>query len=347
MKQRVLNGVVLTVGIAALAFAGCDKDKKDKKGGDTPAAKGGGEAAGPGAARAKGGGSAKSAFNLLPSSSNMVLGINVGALRGTALWKQYAPMIKQQAGEEFKEFTATCGIDPFTAVDSVVIGGDTANEKNMVVAIKGNVPKAKVLECAKKMAEKEGEKIEIKEDGDLVGFSEDGGDTMWVAWLADGTIVTGGGAENNPDWLKGVISGKDSITSNKEFMGLVNSTDSNASVWFAMQPPADDNPFQGMPTGEPPTALFASVDLKSGLKLDAGMRFKSADGAKALAEQANAAMGGMKSDPNVGKYIEKTKVSTSGNDLIVKIDLNQAEFDELMQQLQQQLPMLMMMMGGM
>jgi len=344
MKKSVLNAVVLSLGIAALAASGCGKDKKEGAKDDKTTA--GAPAGDKGAARpGKAGGSAQSAFALFPKESNMVAGINVSALRGTALWNKFQPMLQQQAGDELKEFTATCGIDPFQALDAIVIGGNVGDEESMVIAIKGNLDKAKVLDCAKKVAEKEGEKLEIEEDGQIVGFS-DGNEKMYVAWLDDGTIVTGPKAENNKDWLKGVLSGGSSITENKDFMALVGSTDSNASLWFAMVPPANDNPFGKMGAGPAPKAMYASIDLKAGLKVDAGLRYDKADDAKMTADQFNQMMGPMKADPTFGKYIAKTAVSTAANDLIVKVDLNQAEFDELMKMLEQQLPMLMMMAGG-
>jgi hypothetical protein len=274
----------------------------------------------------------------------MVAGININAARGTPLWTKFAPLIQAQAGSELKEFTAACGIDPFTALDSIVVGGNTEDDDNIVVAIKGNLDKGKVIECGKKMAAKEGKDLKVEEDGQIVGFN-DGGDTMYVAWLDDGTIVTGGGAENNKDWLKGVLAGGDSITSNKDFMDLVNNTDSNSTIWFAMVPPAGDSPFAAL-GGPSPKAMFCSINLGGGLKVDAGLRFEKADDAKMTSDQANQMMGPMKADPTFGKFLNKTQISTSGNDVIVKVDLNQAEFDELMKMVEQQLPMLMMMAGG-
>jgi hypothetical protein len=346
MKKSVFNALVLSLGIAALAVVGCGKDKKD---GDKDTKTAAGAKAGDkgaGAARpAKGGGGAKAAFALFPKESNMVAGINVAALRGTKLWDKFAPMIQQQAGDDLKEFTAACGIDPLTSVDSIVVGGNVGDDKSMVIAIKGNLDKAKVLECAKKLAAKEGEDLKIEEDGQIVGFT-DGKESMYVAWLDDGTIVTGPGAEGNKEWLQGVLSGKSSVTENKDFMGLVDSTNSGSSIWFAMVPPADDNPFGAMGAGPAPKSMYGSIDLSKGLKIDAGLRYDKADDAKMTSDQANQMMGPMKADPTFGKYLAKTSVGTSGNDLILKVDLNDAEFGELMTMLEQQLPMLMMMAGG-
>lgn len=347
MKKSVLNAVVLTLCIAALAVVGCGKDKKE--GGDEAKGAAGAPSVkdGPGAARAKatGGGGLKTAFALFPKESNMIAGINISALRGTALWSKFTPMLQEQAGDDFKEFTATCGIDPLNAIDTIIVGGNVKDDKNMVIVVKGNLDKAKVLECAKKISAKENSDLKIEEDGQIVGFIE-GDDSMYVAWLDDGTIVTGPGAEGNKDWLKGVLSGGASVADNKELMDLVNNTDSGSSLWFAMIPPADDNPFAAM-GGPAPMAMFGSIELGKGLKLDAGLRYAKADDAKMLADQANQMMGPMKSDPTFGKYLNKTSVSTSGNDMIIKVDLNQAELDELTKMVEQQLPMLMMMAGGM
>jgi hypothetical protein len=116
MKRNRVQRIVLSVGLAALAAAGCGKDKKA---GESAAA---GGAAGAVAAAAGGGGA--SAFAVIPKDSMFMVGINVSALRGTKLWDTMEPMVKQQGGQELNDYSTLCGIDPFGALDSVVVGGD-------------------------------------------------------------------------------------------------------------------------------------------------------------------------------------------------------------------------------
>jgi hypothetical protein len=343
MATRVLKVLILTLAISALAVA-CGKDKKPEGGGGTTATGGGG--GGEGASRAGGGSGAGGGLTVFPASSTLVGGINVASITQNKLFKQFWPMIEAQAGSELSEFKAACGIDILTAFNSVSFGGNMGDNESIAVAVNTNLGKDKILACAKTMAEKQGETIEIQDEGKLVGIKDgDDTDVQWIGWQDDKTIVTGAKAENDKAWLEARLAGQESVTGNKAIMDLVGKTNTGASVWVALIPPAEGSPFAGMP-GEQPTAVYASIDFAKGLKIDAGLRYATADGAKAMADQANGMMGGMKADPNLGKFLAKTSVTAAGNDLVVKMDLNEQELDELAQMVQQQLPMLMMMMGG-
>jgi hypothetical protein len=338
MKRNRTRGITLSLGILALAVAGCGKDKKVGEGAATAA----GAAAG--MVAAAGGGA--SAFALIPKESMLMVGINMSGLRGTKLWDTLMPMVKQQGAKELSEFSELCGIDAFDVIESVVIGGDP--EKNNLVAVfKSKANKSKVVDCTKKMAAKDGTQLAVSEDGNLVQFAPAGEPAMWVAFLDDNTIVTGAGAQGDTgkEWLRGVLAAKAPVTGNAELMALVNETDTSAGIWFAAAPPAEDMTMMAA-GGAPPKAFFGSVSMKAGLKVNGGARFESADGAKAMADQLNTTVTSMSNDPMMGKYAKKTSISPDGNTMRVKVELDQAEVDELVGMVQQQLPMLMMMMGG-
>jgi hypothetical protein len=161
-------------------------------------------------------------------------------------------------------------------------------------------------------------------------------------------VVTGPKAENNKDWLNERLTSSDGLDKNAEIMDLLKNVDTGATLWMAMKPAAGaDSPLSGFPGGAKPTAVFASIQLTSGLKVDAGLRFASADEAKQTADMGAQVMEQAKADPTMGKFIAKSSMKANGNDVIVKVDLNEAELDELLKMVQQQLgPMMMMMMGG-
>jgi hypothetical protein len=332
MKRTFGKAAALSAAVAIIAFAGCGKDKK--KTGEV----------GQAGSEAGGVAGASSAFAVLPANSNFVFGLSFTSLRGSQLWKQFMPMIKQQAGAELQEMTTACGFDPFLAVDSLTVGGNIVERSSMIYVVKGKLPKAKVTECMKALAQKDNKELKVEEDGEIVGFTSEA-ETFYAAWPSDSSLVISGA--NDKEKLKAALAGKESAAGNKPFMELVKKTDQSATMWFALLPPADNNPLAGMPGGgAAPSAAHASVNLASGLSVDAGARYASAEEAKKTAEQVNQMVGPMKDDPNVGKYLSKLAVTDSGNNVAVKLSLDQAEFDELIKMLQQQLPMLMMMMGG-
>jgi hypothetical protein len=325
---RVLSAVVLSL---AVALAGCNKDKKeDGKGG---AAAGGAGKAG-----------VQQILTMFPADSNLVVGINLAGLRGTKLWTQMWPTIEQQGGEELAEFKATCNIDVGTAVNTITVGGNVDKKDNMLIAVTTTVPRDQVLKCVPAMAQKKGKTVEVKEDGKFVSIKE-GETTKSFAWADGSTVVFSAGDADDRPYLEERLAGKDSVTGNQEFMKLVNATDSTATLWIAFVPPeGGSNPMMG--GGAQPKAVYASIKLGEGMKMNAGMRYATPEEATKTAEEANKMMEPAKGDATFGKYVNKTKIAAAGNEVTINVDLNQQEFDELVALIQQQLPMLMMMLGG-
>ncbi|RMH44456.1 MAG: hypothetical protein D6689_02250 [Deltaproteobacteria bacterium] len=320
--------MIAAVGLAAAVAVGCGKDKGNGAGGG-----GGGGAAGAAAA-------SRSAFDLFPSTTRMIFGMNFASLTKSKIWADLEKFATQQAGDDIAKFKATCGMDPFTIVQSVVVGADPKDDKSAVVVVKGDLDRAKILDCAKKVAAQDGETVDIEEDGKIVGIKADG-KTHYLAWLDDHTIVTGPRAENNKQALKDLIAAKDSITANKEFMALVNNTDPKATFWGAGYIPAD-----AAGGGPRPKAVYGSVDMASGLKVDVVAQFETADDAKMTADQANQMMGMAKADPTMGKFVSKLSIAAADKDLQIKANFSDAEVGELIDLVKKQLPMMMMMGAG-
>lgn len=368
--SRVLRTVVATVAIASLSLA-CGGKKDSGKagggeakggggaaagggggkaaggGGGAAAGGGGGAAAGGGGAAAGGGGGATTAWGVFPKDTDVVVGINGDKLRESKLWQQFSPMIAEKAKEELGDLKDSCGIDALTAINAVVIGANTKDSENAVIVVKTNgLKRADLNKCAQTMATKKSETLEITDDGKLGAYKDKEGKTMWVGWLDDTSAVISPKAEDNKDYMTDRLAGKDSLSDNKDIMDLLNNVDTKATLWFAIKSEMlSQSPAAAM--GMKPTAVFGSLLLTAGLKLDMGVRFGTADEAKAAADQANQAMEAGKADPNMGKFISKVSIAANGADLIVKLDLNEQEFNELLQMVMTQLgPMLQMMMGG-
>ena len=208
-SQRFTQTLVALMAALALASFGCKKDGEGgEKGGDESAEKGGekgGEAEGKaGSAKAvekSGGAASKTSFAVFSKDYDFVVGLNANSLRSSGLWKKFGPMIEGQLNSEkdYKAFKDTCGFDPVSKIQSVIIAGNSAKQgakPDVSMVIKG-FNKGEAKACAEKMAKKEGEELKIEEDGKLMKVSGKG-DTMWLAWLDDGTVFTGSGAEGDP-----------------------------------------------------------------------------------------------------------------------------------------------------
>ena len=334
--------------MAALALAsfGCKKDGEGgEKGGDESAEKGGdkgGEAKDgdkkSGSAKAsKGAAPSKTSFAVFSKDYDFVVGLNANSLRSSGLWKKFGPMIEGQLNSEkdYKSFKDTCGFDPVAKIESVIIAGNSAKQgakPDVSMVIKG-FNKGEAKACAEKMAKKEGEELKIEEDGKLMKVSGKG-DTMWLAWLDDGTVFTGSGAEGDGGkaWVEARIKGQDGMDKNADMNSLLGQVDSNGTVWFAAQP-ADTSAMAMM--GAPPKAMFGTVLLTSGLKADIGLRYEKADDATKMVEQSKQMMGALGSDPTAKMIADKTKLSVNGNDAIIKMDLSEEELGKVLGMAQQ------------
>jgi|GEM_PF-3656210 len=311
----------LSVAIAAVAV-GCGKKKAEGPGAEKA------EEAGVGAGTGSG-------FAIFPATANpVIVGMNFENMRGSTLWKELWPMAEQTAAEDLKKFEAACGMG-INNVKNVVFGGDAKKMgdggKGMVMSVTGDLPQAKVIECIKKVAAEEKEEVEVVEDGQYVNFKNPKGDeSIWVHFSDGGVVIA---PEADKAYLQARVEGKDPITSNKEFMAMIDKVDTGGTMWFAAN--------GGMEGADQPTGGHGSVRLDSGLKADIVATFKTAEEAGKMATQANTQMEGAKAMPQVAKFVDKVKVTSEAADLKVNIDLSDAEVKEIIAMAKAQLPMLM------
>ncbi len=343
-----LKFLVVALSVASLATVGCSKDEKkkgdDKKGQAGETAKDGDKA---GAARAtapKAAAGAKGAFDVFSKDTGMVMGINLGEISSSNLYKQFVePQIKAKADKEFAEFKATCGFDPITTIKQVLVGGVMGpdmqpQEDKMLVVVKG-MSRKQLTDCAAKMAEKEGEKVELTEEGKFTKVVKDG-ETVYLGWMDDMTFAMSPKMEKAA--LEARLGGADGLSGNKAMMDLLGQTDQKAGMWLAMQKPEGA---AAMPSPVPFNAIFASISFKGGLKVDAGIRQASADDAKKTVDQVTQMLDGAKQQAGpFGKYLSKVEISAKDADVIAKVSLSDAELDEIIKTAG---PMMGAMMGGM
>lgn len=175
--KKLARSVVLPLALVA-SVAACDKGK----GG------GGGGASGPtGAAGAAAVAPAKGGLNralaAMPKDTEVILGIDIGKLRGSDLFKKYEPMLMQAIGDDLKKFKDTCGFDPMQKLSGVLIGGKgSGGDMSQGTIFVRGFERAATIECLKKheAAQKAaGKPAKLTVDGDYVEF--DAGDDVVAA----------------------------------------------------------------------------------------------------------------------------------------------------------------------
>ncbi|MEM9488465.1 MAG: hypothetical protein AAGC55_04945 [Myxococcota bacterium] len=319
------------LAVLALAASGCSKEeKKEEAAKDEAASPAEGDKAAkavekaPGAARAVAGSMGKSGFAIMDKESNLVLGFSLAKVTASALWKQFGPLVMAQAGEDYQKFKATCGMDPMTAIESVIIGGKIDDEDSMVFVMNG-VTRSQLIDCGKKMAAAEGEKIEIADEGKLTKVVDKEGQTMYLGWLDDKTMVGSPKGEDKAV-VEGILAGKGGLDGNAEMMNLLGNTDTNGALWFAVSDTGD------MGSGGPVkfNAAYGTVSFEGGLKLDVGMRTASAEDATKAVDELTKQLAGLKGGPT-GKFVSKLQLKANEADVIAQLSLTDAELMELIQ----------------
>ena len=341
--NRMIQGLAIGAAAAALTVAGCSRDKQDDAD-EAVSDNGNGNGNGDTADTADTAGAVPVASGDLPAGvsyanfpadSEVIFGVAFAPVRDSALWQNYRDMVLSvvDGDGELAEFEQACGFEPFAKLDSVVFGGPTADDDRMVVVVSG-FSRDEVEACAKGVAEAEGEEFSITADGDLAQYSM-GGDEVWVAWLDDSTLMTGGRADSDKEWLEARASGADGLAEDSPLAQLIEAhVDRTSGVWFGMIP-ADDSPIGGgmaAAGGSPPEAVYGAVAPGEGLAISAGVRFGSADEAQELLTQSQMMMQGMKMQMgDLGKFVDKLEMSTDDADVLVNISLTEAELTELVE----------------
>lgn len=340
MKRTYTTTIAATALALGFGVTGCEK-KEEKAGapGTMGAPAGGGLPGMP--APAGGGGGAAAAgsgagFALFPADSQLLIGVNFGALRSSPMWAKSKDQVEAGLPPEFKELRAECGIDPISELETVIFAGKPQQEENVIV-VKG-LKRASIKACADKLAAK-GEKISITDDGKFSSFQIEG-DTAWGAWIDDSTVAIA--PKKDKAYVEARVAGTAGLTDASPLMGLLKSVDTSASIYFV----ADLSTMGALPVPGAKGA-FGSMKVSDGLALDAGGRFDTADNAKSALMMATQGLAMVKQKmPPLAKLVDKAAVKQNGNDVILQLNLTAAELEELNTMLQGMAGMLGGMGGG-
>jgi hypothetical protein len=302
----------LVATMALLVAAGCDKGKA-----------GGGGAGGAGAAA---GSPAGRALAALPADVDAVIGLSGSSLRSSGLYKKYQPMLMEAAGDEIAKVKDKCGFDPTQKVDQVVIALKGEQGEAVTVVAQG-LTKAELGGCLEKFAAEKGGKV-ITDGNVMVVEKADSDKPMTLLWLDDKTVMMAkrGEGDGGKEVLQALAAGKDTLTSSKAFMDVINNVNTGASVWFVSNgksPMAAKVPTKFL-------AAYGTVQVKDGLDIDMAMRFETEAEAKQLADMAQGQVGQLKSSP-FGGMIGEIKIEAKGKDVAFKTSMTAAQIDQIAQ----------------
>jgi hypothetical protein len=306
IRQRwslVLLGLVLGVG-----FVACKKDGSAGSGDKSSEASGGG----PGGDLA-----------LLPADSEVVIGVNVGQLQQSGLWKQFfEPKLAAFGGKQaMDEFKAKCGADPMKTISSITVGVRGFSDKPSVVAVARGLDKAKLLDCLDKHKDeiaKDGG--EVTRDGDVVLFKSDRSQPVAVQFTSDSTAVAVVGSNATAAGVKAVIGGGSSMKSVAPFLEMYKKVKTGDSIWGI----AFGKVLERIPFGLAITAAYGSVNVTDNLAVDTRVRFDKPEAATQAAEMAN-----LQAKQFTPQYVDKAESTADGNELHTSVAISAQKLPDL------------------
>ncbi len=331
--------IVAALSLSLLAFSSCKKDKKEEgKEADTTAKVTGEKGDKPTEVKpeankpdaVKPAAEVKGVWKHIPASSEIVVSINVGKIMESSLWKAYGPMAMAKADDKLKLVKEKCGFDPLTAFSSIQMGMDSDNGKEPTIVIQG-IERAAAQKCMIALAESEGEKVEITEDGPISIVKSDK-ETTGLAWVNDTTVILTP-KQADKEYLLARIAGTDGVDSNAALMAIVGKAKQSAPFWFAAslkEGSKASKSAKGATQGKEPTAFYGAVGFDKGIELAVGATFKTAEEAASLkAEMEQLLPMGKGMLPAAGPIIDKVKIGNAGNDLTIALELTEADIETL------------------
>lgn len=267
--------------LALVAAAACKKDKKSE-----------------GEGKGGGGGQAVSAdlqrtLAMIPKESDGVIGIDLGKLRGSELYKAYEAQLREVGAGQLDAVQELCGFDPVPKLQRVIAGGAGRGDATAVV---DGLGKAEVVACMQKAAAAPPPDTTITVDGDFMTVVQ-GDNALAMQFLDDDTAVIARRGDRAPDKaaMAAILAAKDGdgLTGSQPFMEMVRQVDTGDTIWFVVngQAPSVKSMGRGFVSF---VAAWGDIAVGAGLDIETSVRFDSDATAKQTAEVVEGQVAKMK-----------------------------------------------------
>ncbi len=261
----------------------------------------------------------------LPVDAELVLGIDVDALRRSPLGPQISGKLSTSAGPQLRAFQATCGFDPMQTIHSISMGLKNLKQDTPdgVIVVNG-LDRPKLMACIAKLKGQGGNSSLVVE-GDVILTTSSSGSRGAFAFVDASTIVGVIGATVGKPELHAVLSAGAPLHTSPAFAELLKLTDLEATVWTVVNGSSSLFDQATGALGMRPKAVFGSVTLTAGLTMNVRMRLDSAAQAQQLQQMVSGQIGMARA------MADKLDVTTDQNDLVVAIAMNEQQLNNIIQ----------------
>ena len=258
-------------------------------------------------------------LQFVPSSAEVVVGVDVDKLRGNPLWDRALSLSNNDG--DLQSALQEIGFDPRTTVTSIVFASSEAGDgaaDHAVVLLETSYPAEELATALT------GDGYEAGTVGEITYYRKS---ESTVAFLSDGTLAIGEFALVQP--ALGVAAGEGSAGASGAVASQVSSVDTSSAIWAAVDLPSGS---QGAESAR------LSVDLTSGFAARVTVRMESAETASTTATQITAQLGTLSGQPEVqglglGAVLSAVEAAASDADLNLSVNVDASTWGTLVETL--------------
>jgi hypothetical protein len=222
-------------------------------------------------------------LGFLPLDADIVLGVDIQALRKTALWTEYQPQLTQAIGPQLAIVQRRCGFDPIQSIESVTLAAYIKETSSPVVVVRG-LERDRTIACLESKVIPD---TTVANDRGVISLADKSGPSSLVAFADQATLVVQSGKQSTPDGVRAVLRSGAPLRGSAAFVSMYDQLERGATLWMVINGRSGVFDALGSAAAHP-RAVYGTVHLTSGVAAKFHIRMATAGEASQFATMAQA-----------------------------------------------------------
>lgn len=261
----------------------------------------------------------------LPADSTMVMSMDLGKLRASALWKQYGPRIEAAIAPQLAAAKQTCGFDPLAAVSSITVASGASIEADSTFVIRG-LPREQTIACVMKQVIPQ---TTAQQDGDVIALHNQSGSLNMFAFVDAATVVMKGSRTPTKESVQAALGAGAPLRSAQPFMARFDKLDREAMWWIVLTGKGELLDRIAGAVGETPVGSDLTIRVSDQIEVEARIQLADEAAAKRTVEEWTTAAQALATFATIKATAERETVRLS-------VVVNRAAIDLLIEQYERQ-----------
>jgi hypothetical protein len=219
----------------------------------------------------------------LPADSDLVVGVDVKALRRSALWREYHVKLIAALGPRFAALKEKCGFDPIETMEYATVAG--RGDDTRVAVIRGWDPD-QVFACIHAASPPD---RAMTIDQGIITLTDRGGETHVASFVDRSTLVLDASTHPSKQRLRDLLDSGAPLRRSPAFLAMYDQLERDATVWLLVNGNGKLLDKFGS-LGVRPRGVYGTVHLAAGIASTIHLRMPTADQAAGFATMMNAQM---------------------------------------------------------